>query len=81
VGCEAKIVATIIKAIAVPMVNQKRGRSFHNFPVQRKDSGPVVGGTNQPNGIEARAILLEAPMEIIEPVEVVRVNNGESALA
>jgi hypothetical protein len=81
VRCEAKIVAAIIEAIAVSMVNQKSRRRFNNLPVHRKDSGPVIGAVSQANGIDTRAILLDAPMEIIEPVEVGRVNDGEFVLA
>jgi hypothetical protein len=49
--------------------------------VQRDNFSSVFGSTDKTNGIGIRAVFLGAPVENIEPIKILRVNNSEFALA
>jgi hypothetical protein len=80
-SCEAKVFSSIIKAIIISVVNEKTFWRVQYFPVQRYNFHSLTGVHNQPNGIDIPVILLNAPLVIIERVEVRLVNNGEFVLA
>jgi hypothetical protein len=49
--------------------------------VQRDNFSSVFGGTDKTDGIGIGAVFLGAPVKNIEPVKILRVNNGEFAFA
>jgi hypothetical protein len=77
---QAEIFPAIIEAIAVFMVNHKASGRVHNFGMHRNDFGYVIGAVNKPNSVKETFIFYCAPLEIIETVEVLRVNYCKFAL-
>ncbi len=64
------------------MVNDKTFRRFHNFPVNRNEIALISGFVKETNGIDtAGVIFFRRPVEFIEQVEDIGVNDSVKALA
>ena len=61
------------------MVNKEALGEIHNLPVHRNNGRPFGKVIVETSGIERCAISLGKPIEVIEPVEILRVNKGEFA--
>jgi hypothetical protein len=57
------------------MVNEKTLRRVHKFSVHRDHSWPFGTVIIETNGIEGFVISPGEPVEVVEPVEVLLVNN------
>jgi hypothetical protein len=74
---EAQICPAVIETIVVFVVNEEAMGRIHNLSVHGKYHRGAV--TIEPDGVETAAVFFCAPVETIQPVEVLRVNDGEFA--